>query len=358
MHFQGAFFHASPLMAQENLSEEDLFKEIYNQLDDKFGSKGKHIVEDNFRVIRRGFEEINAVPWEKLAEKENTSDSSVAEYQPNIQSCAGLADGGRFFDQICATYKAGEEPIADPFSAISAIPAATGVFRDMTGIRFEIPEFVSDKCTGCGACWAQCPDSAIPGVVQELPALFNKLAHIVDAGSAIKELLPELANTTYDMIKTESSIHSFGYVLNKSYHSLVSEKNYSAEKRLILDKEFEPVFEKIKDYPLAKTNPFFVIPDNKNGGSGGLLSITVNPYSCKGCMLCVDVCPDEALIITKQTNENVAKLRHDWQLWQDLPDTDDKYLQIRDLDEGIGVLHSLLLKKKNYLSMVGGGWSL
>mgnify|MGYP006175960707 CR=1 FL=1 len=30
--------------------------------------------------------------------------------------------------------------------------------------------------------------------------------------------------------------------------------------------------------------------------AGGLLSITVNPETCKGCNLCVEVCPDGALI--------------------------------------------------------------
>ena len=28
-----------------------------------------------------------------------------------------------------------------------------------------VPQFVAEKCTGCSKCWVQCPDSAIPGVV-------------------------------------------------------------------------------------------------------------------------------------------------------------------------------------------------
>ncbi len=66
--------------------------------------------------------------------------------------------------------------------------------------------------------------------------------------------------------------------------------------------------------------------------------------------LCVEVCPDEALITVKQDEEAVEKLRRNWKLWEWLPDTDDRYINIANLEEGIGVLSSLLLKKENYRS--------
>ena len=37
--------------------------------------------------------------------------------------------------------------------------------------------------------------------------------------------------------------------------------------------------------------------------------------------------------------------------------TPDRFVQVRNLEEGIGVLHTLLLKKENYQSMVGGDGS-
>jgi pyruvate-ferredoxin/flavodoxin oxidoreductase len=68
----------------------------------------------------------------------------------------------------------------------------------------------------------------------------------------------------------------------------------------------------------------------------------------------VDVCPEGALITVRQDDENVDQLRRNWNLWENLPDTNDRYINISNLDEGIGVLSSLLLKKKNYGSMAGG----
>ena len=41
-------------------------------------------------------------------------------------------------------------------------------------------------------------------------------------------------------------------------------------------------------------------------------------------------------------------------MWENLPDTADRFINIRSIEEGIGVLPSLLLKKENYRTMAGG----
>src|ERR1035437_602895 len=57
----GAFFRTSPMMAQEGATEERLFDGIAGQLQKKFGHRGANIVEDNLRVIRRGFDQVHVV---------------------------------------------------------------------------------------------------------------------------------------------------------------------------------------------------------------------------------------------------------------------------------------------------------
>jgi pyruvate-ferredoxin/flavodoxin oxidoreductase len=59
--FQGAFFAASPLMEKAGLDEEGLLEAIRKQLQDKFGHKGERVVEDNMRVVRRGFDESHEI---------------------------------------------------------------------------------------------------------------------------------------------------------------------------------------------------------------------------------------------------------------------------------------------------------
>ncbi len=55
----------------------------------------------------------------------------------------GVGNAGRFWEQVCALCALGQDGIADPFAAISAIPAATGAVRDMSGIRMEVPQFIA-----------------------------------------------------------------------------------------------------------------------------------------------------------------------------------------------------------------------
>jgi pyruvate-ferredoxin/flavodoxin oxidoreductase len=49
--FQGAFFATSPLLEKHGLDESTLLNAIKHQLQEKFGSKGARVVEDNMRVV-------------------------------------------------------------------------------------------------------------------------------------------------------------------------------------------------------------------------------------------------------------------------------------------------------------------
>jgi pyruvate-ferredoxin/flavodoxin oxidoreductase len=122
----------------------------------------------------------------------------------------------------------------------------------------------------------------------------------------------------------------------------------------VLDADFDAVHMVAGEMRFARTRPFYDMPESKQKGTGGLLSVTINPETCKGCNLCVAVCPDQALVTVKQDDANLGRLRRNWDFWQRLPDTADRYVNVSNLDEGIGVLPSLLLKKATYRSMVGG----
>ena len=357
--FMGAFFKAVPFMQRDDLDEKTLFDGVRSQLTKKFGHLGERVVEDNIRVIRRGYDDLQGVDVAALPEggDEASSVPTIPDYlnRPNVQH--GIGNPGRFWEQVCHLCKTGQDGIADPFAAMSAIPAATSSIRDMTDVRFEIPEFVPAKCTGCAQCWTQCPDSAIPGLV-------NTIDEVIDAAIATAstngQTFDRLRQVSKHLSKEARRIMkgvpftTFADVLSQSYKTVVDKLGMDAERRAALDAEFAPVYSALAEFPLARTAPFFDLPESKEKGTGGLLSITVNPETCKGCNICVDVCPDEALITIKQDDDAVEKLRRNWDMWKRLPDTDDRYINIRNLEEGIGVLPSLLLKKENYMSMVGG----
>ncbi|MFP4623520.1 MAG: thiamine pyrophosphate-dependent enzyme, partial [Gemmatimonadota bacterium] len=271
----------------------------------------------------------------------------------------GIGNPGRFYEQVCSVYGVGEEPIADPYAAISGIPAVTSVIRDMTDIRFEVPEFEAAKCTGCAQCWTQCPDSAIPGLVNSVEDLLDTAIRHAQNGRSLdrlKQVSKHLVKETHKVIDGVD-FDNFGDTLKAGYRNLVPKLNWDPEKRRELDDDFAAVYPVLAEFPLAKTQPFWDIPEGKEKGSGGLLSITINPEACKGCNICVDVCADGALKTVKQDEEKVEELRRNWEFWKELPDTDDRYINIRDLEEGIGVLPTMLLKKDTYRSMVGGDGS-
>lgn len=356
--FMGSFFRVAGLMEKEGLDEKRLFDGIRKQVEKKFGHLGERVVEDNVRVIRRGFDEVQLL-------EHATSDDEKAEpgrvpHMPDVLDGRGWREGignpGRFWEQVAYLYKSGDEPIADPFAAISAIPAATSTIRDMTDVRFEVPEFVADKCTGCSQCWVVCPDAAIPGVVSTVEELIDAaIATNAKSGSfdKLRQLRKPLAAECRRIMKGVP-FHSFGDVLSQAYKAVVGRLDWDAERRARLDDEFAPVFSDLSEFPLAKTQAFFDLPESREKGTGGLLSVTVNPEACKGCNLCVEVCPDQALVTVQQDQDVVDTLRRNWKLWEHLPDTDDRYVNVTDIDEGIGVLSSLLLKKDNYRTMFGG----
>jgi pyruvate-ferredoxin/flavodoxin oxidoreductase len=357
--FMGAFFRAAPLAASERLSEKQIFDGIRAQLQKKFGKLGERVVEDNLRVIRRGYDELVEVDTSVEVAASEGDDAAVP-HLPRLMDMMqqdGVGNGGRFFEQVCAPAALGQDPLADPFAAISAMPAASSTIRDMTGIRFEVPDFIAEKCTGCSQCWTQCPDSAIPGLVTPVEDLIDTAlkscaakGHSVDRLRSIAKPLGREVRSIIDA----GPFTDFGAVLTHAYDAYSAKQDWAPDRRAELDAQFAVMQPVLAQFPLARTTPFYDMPESKQKGSGGLLSITINPEACKGCNICVDVCPEGALVTVKQDEPIVARLRENWELWQQLPDTDDRFIGISNLDEGIGVLPSLLLKKKNYSSMVGG----
>jgi pyruvate-ferredoxin/flavodoxin oxidoreductase len=359
--FMGAFFRAAPLAEREGLSEQKVFDGIRAQLTKKFGKLGDRVVEDNLRVIRRGYDELTELDTSVDVADDGAGDAKVP-HLPRLMdvpgaSQVGVAASGRFFEQVCAVGAMGQDPLADPFAAISAMPAVSSTIRDMTNIRFEVPDFIAERCTGCAQCWTQCPDSAIPGLVTSVEDLLDgairsaaNRGHAVERIRSISRPLAKEARKVIDSVP----FHDFGETLAAAYANVAGRLDWEPDRRAELDTQFAAVQPILARYPVARTAPFYDMPESKQKGSGGLLSVTINPEACKGCNICVDVCPEDALITIRQDDQVVDRLRENWDFWNELPDTDDRYINIANLDEGIGSLPSLLLKKRNYLSMVGG----
>jgi len=364
--FQGAFFAASPVAEQAGLSEEQLLDAIRDQLQHKFGSKGARIVEENLKVVKRGFDELKEAPHDAIGKAPDAGEEASAEPPLPVmlkrlpKSQSAKSDIHRFWEQAGSFYARGmgSDSITDPFIGLGVIPASTAVFRDMTGIRFQHPEWNAEKCTAYGSCYTVCPDTAIPGLVCEVTAVFDTvMKRLRKQGREIKRL-PKSVRVMEQRLRAQfteaKETDPVSEMIDSAIEATLKESGLQGEERDELKQEFELFREELDGFQLSLSRPYFTNPEKQSKGDGGLLSITVNPYTCKGCMECVEVCNDDALRPVTQTPESIEKLRRNWDFWLDLPNTPKKYIRIADLEEGVGALETLLLNKDNYLAFGSG----
>jgi len=362
--FQGAFFAGSSLMEKANLNEQSLFEAIRSQVSKKFGGKGARVVEDNMRVVRRGFDEIKVIEnpsQEAPAAVAKRHDTNLPPMLKRIPASSDVkTDIHRFWEQTGSFYLGGRpnDNLADPFISMSLIPANTGVFRNMTQIRFSHPEWHPEKCTACGDCFTVCPDAAIPGLAGNLVDAFNTAIKRLQVQGKDIKLLPKAIRTVDKKVRAaalatakDTPSLDVAPLIATAIEETIAE---TTEEQEALKEEFSLLNEGISNFQFAFTKPYFEQKEKAQAGSGGFFSITLNPYTCKGCMLCVDVCDDGALTIREQTEATVKSLETGWEFWQDLPSTPQDFIRVDDIDEKIGALETMLLDKSVYQSMSCG----
>ncbi len=364
--FQGAFFSVSPVMKKAGLTDEQLLDAIGEQLQEKFGAKGRRVVEDNMRVVKRGFTEVREVvpgPATKPATNGKRKSLRLPVMVKQLpQSQAPATDIHRFWEQTGNFYAQGKggDNLADPFISLGIMPPSSALFRDMTGIRFEHPEWVPENCTACGDCYTVCPDTAIPGLVNEVGQVVDTVVNRVrkNGHGAELEYLPKAAKQMERhldaLFRDAKETDSVSVLMEQAMDATVAQSELQGKDKEKLRTEIGYFREELNGFQFALTRPHYTLAEQDQPGSGGLLSITVNPYTCKGCMECVEVCNDDALRPKKQTEESIEELRENWDLWLDLPSTPKKYIRVDDLEEGIGTLESILLDKDNYLPFTSG----
>ncbi|MDP3512875.1 MAG: 2-oxoacid:acceptor oxidoreductase family protein, partial [Sulfuritalea sp.] len=294
--FQGAFFAASPTMANAGLTEDALFTAIEAQLQSKFGGKGARVVADNLRVVRRGYTELTEITEKEVGVTRKTfvkKDAGLPVMLQQMPASDGrIADIHRFWEQTGNFYLTGRgnDNLVDPFIGMSLMPAATGVYRDMTGIRFEHPKWIAENCTACGNCYTECPDSAIPGLVSSVSdVLATALNRIETSGTPTRFLRRAVRSVEK---KLRALVDHHGGAVRPLFDIAIDEVIAEAPDadRAGLAAEFTQLQIQLGGFQFGTTKPYWGQMEKKAKGSGGLFSITVNPYTCKGCALCVTVC--------------------------------------------------------------------
>ncbi|MBP6764835.1 MAG: pyruvate ferredoxin oxidoreductase, partial [Rubrivivax sp.] len=214
------------------------------------------------------------------------------------------------------------------------------------------PVWIAENCTACGKCYTECPDSAIPGLVNSVGEVFNTALTQIECGGTPTRYLRRAVRTAEKKLRALIG-NNDGVAVRPLFDQAIEATVAEApeEERTKMAAEFALLQAQLGDFAFAATKPYWSLREKKSPGSGGLFSVTVNPLTCKACAVCVKVCEDGALKMVTQTEDSTARLRREWAFWLDLPTTGKDFSRIDNLNEKIGALETLLLDKATYNSM-------
>jgi len=186
-----------------------------------------------------------------------------------LQISLPVLDVDDFNERIIRGYEDGvaEKGLpADLSVARSLIPAGTATLRDFSYVSPEIPEYITENCTGCMDCVTECPDTAILGKVLSETHLEEKLKTIENE-----------------------------------------------EERAMFEAQW------------AKTRKYYDGPVKK-GKEGGRFNIIIDPSKCKGCAECVTVCDDLALKMIPKSEQTMEDIRKSHRFFKEFGPSDNEYI--------------------------------
>ena len=262
----------------------------------------------------------------------------------------------RFWDQIGILYRDGEQDdlTADPFLTTGIVPPLSSTFRDLSPLRRTLPLFQAKHCTGCGACWAACPDSAI-GVTTLTPAALLDSGIRQAGADALRQVAGKLAARISAMGRNDGiDVHQAGQLLLQAWQWLLQKSALPDARREAIETALEAVIKQIGPLPLAITEVLFTDAEKHQKDGGELLSLVINPGTCKGCGLCIASCDADALEAQPQSPEILGSARRLWQIWEALPDTPSATIERLSSDGAMNGLSTLLMSRHCAMALAGG----
>lgn len=261
---------------------------------------------------------------------------------------SGLA---RFWDQVGALYSGGAQSklTPDPFLATGAVPVLTAAAPTRLEGRQTLPAFDATKCTGCGVCWTTCPDGAI-GVVAKTPeALLEAgLGRAKAKGGAVDVLRPLLGRIGKAAARSAMATDApgtAGALFSGAFEEVLAKAKGDAARKQAFADAFALTMTAIEEVSVSATDTMMRGPEAKKPGDGTLLSLAVDPDTCKGCGLCVAACADDALAAEPDTPERTAAARAGFETWAGLGDTAGPVIDRLSDEAALGPLAASLLTR-------------
>ncbi|GAB4158219.1 MAG: hypothetical protein Fur0037_25820 [Planctomycetota bacterium] len=264
-------------------------------------------------------------------------------------------DLARFWDTVVAARVRGAaaELAPDPFLTAGSVPALSSLFRG-NHPQGGLPVFDAAKCTGCGACWASCPDAAVlPLAIDARDLLEAGIERVGAAGGSAEALRPILGRLAKALQKAiESGASTAGAAVWKAAEALLARTD--EERRAPMQQASDELAKAFGGLSLALTEPLFTLAENEQPGGGSLLALAIDPDACKGCGLCIAVCEPDALRSEDRAEEAIRAARAAASLWRQLPDTKGSVIAAAKQRPEPGLLASLELSRHCLWAMAPG----
>ncbi len=342
-------------------SQDAMLEKIRKDLTKKFGAKGAAVVDGNLTVIKEAFEATQKVDYSaadfveadktpaKAAGKTNAISASMCRLtRPGATANFGDPD---YFDEIVA------KPFREGTIAEAPVMPGTGLFmpsgsaanKDKGLFRRQVPEFKPELCTGCMECTLVCPDAAIPNTAHDIRDLLNVAIAQLDLApaqiGALKDVVPALGDAVREAYRQTKESPALTEVVSSVAETVAADN-------AILKKNIGKLAAALSVFPVAKTKPFFDAMEKAVPGSGGLFSVTVDPWKCSGCLECIEVCGPHALVKREQDNTLLENLQARFEFLSRTANTPARFTDGATGTDGD--IKRLMLDRNNYYTTTGG----
>lgn len=342
-------------------TQDAMLEKIRYDLSKKFGAKGAAVVEGNLTVIKEAFEATQKVNYDapefvtadkeqpKASDKTNAISASMC-HVIRPDASANFGDPDYFNEIVAQPFKdgtIGEAPVM-PGTGLF-MPAGTAANKDKGLFRRTVPEYKPDLCTGCMECTLVCPDAAIPNTVHDIRDLLNVAIAQLDLApaqiAALKETIPALADAVRASYRANKVAADLSDVVAAVSGAVAGDN-------AILKKNVGKLAAALSVFPVAKTKPFFDAMEKENPGSGGLYSVTVDPWKCSGCMECIEVCGSGALARREQDAALLENLQTRFEFLSRTANTPSRFVEGATGPDGD--IKRFMLDRNNYYATTGG----
>lgn len=312
-----------------------------------------------------GAEQIEEMDWRDWPEAERTPVPEPESPWTAVEREGGggdVFDPVRFWHSTGFLYDIGEpgQALADPQLATAIMPAGSSVHRDMAPYRLHTPKWLPQNCTGCGLCWAGCPDSALPPTLQDVQAVLDTGMDLCkrdgEPMTQLTRIAGHLSKQAHKLVAADSlrQYQEAGSLLGEAFDQLAGKMGLEGDALAAMQADVDLLRARVGSWPFARTERFFEAPESAAKGSGRLVSIAVDATNCKACGLCLEVCPEDAFLWQAPSAENLAAARAHRAFHHALPAVAPQsiaaHLDPRDPDTEV----FRLFNREAYHTMVGG----